>query len=319
MVVCSAVSAQGFLSFERTQLAIDKLVNEYGLDKNQVEEWMARGKYHETSVSNAAAPVEQTKSYAEYRPMFLSWHVIWQGRRFASKYHDQLLHSEQQYGVPGNIVVAIIGIESRYGFTKGKHRTFDALGSLAVTEGRRADYFMREWVKFIAMLHQQGMDPLDMKGSYAGATGYSQFMPSSYEAYAVDLDQDGDIDIWNDPIDSIGSVANYLKENGWKAGQPVLSKATVAELEPGLSINTFSRDRKMPQILAAGWKIEAPFDTDWYVFPVRLETDEGPQYWLGYRNFWSISRYNRSISYAMAVYQLAEAIAESDSGEESEN
>ncbi len=311
MAYCSLAHADDFLKFERTQLAIDMLVSDYGMDRELVTKWMSQGKYHKTSVTSAAAPAEKTKSYAQYRPMFLSWDTIWQGRRFLAKYDDWLLKAETDYGVPQEIIVSIIGIESRYGLSKGRHRTFDALGSLAVTEGRRADYFLREWVKFIAFIYKQGIDPLDMKGSYAGATGYAQFMPTSYEAYAVDLDADGDIDIWNDPIDAIGSVANYLKQNGWKTGQPIVSKAKVAELNPELTINTLSRDRKLANVLEAGWKIESLYENDWYVFPIRLEAKDGPQYWLGYRNFWSISRYNRSISYAMAVYQLAEEIANS--------
>ena len=313
LLVSLSAHAKDFTAFERTNIAIKALVEEHGLDEALVRSWMAHGRYHQRAVKHLAAPAEKTKTYAQYKPMFLSWDTIWQGRKFAAKYRNWLTLAEQKYGVPSEIIVAIIGIESRYGHSKGRHRTFDALGSLAVTEGRRADYFMREWVKFIVLVHEQGMDPLEMKGSYAGATGYAQFMPSSYQAYAVDLDGDNDIDIWHDPVDAIGSVANYLKQNGWKTGQPIISRArTTKANDDEISLNSFKRNRKLADIVAAGWQIESPYQTDWYVFPIRLETEEGPEYWLGYRNFWVISRYNRSVSYAMAVYHLAEEIVSED-------
>lgn len=309
VLLCSAVQAENFLSFPRTADVIRILVDEHGFEQAVVEQWMSEGEYRQESVSNLAAPAEKTKSYVEYKPMFLSWLTVRQGRAFIEEHQALLKRAEEEYGVPAEIVAAIIGIESRYGNSLGRHNTFNALGSLAVTEGRRADYFKREWIKFIVYTRSLGMDPLAVKGSYAGATGYPQFMPTSYEAYAVDHDSDGDIDIWQDPYDAIGSVAHYLSENGWKRGQPIISAVSVAD-ESAIKINSFSRDRKMSDVSAAGWEVEEPFDTDWYVFPVRLDTDDGQKYWLGYRNFWSISRYNRSIAYTMAVVDLARAITE---------
>lgn len=313
LVLCisglSVSTAKNFLEFPRTQEVIRTLVEEHGFDQTTVEQWMAEGEYREESVSNIAAPAEQTKSYVEYKPMFLSWLTIHQGKNFLEEHQSLLTKAEDTYGVPAEIIVAIIGIESRYGKSLGRHNTFNALGSLAVTEGRRAEYFQREWIKFIVHTQALGLDTLDFKGSYAGATGYPQFMPTSYEAYAVDHDGDGDIDIWSDADDAIGSVANYLKENGWKPGQPILSQVQEAD-ESKIKINSFARDRKLSDVQAAGWKIDSVYNTDWYVFPVRLDTDKGQQYWLGYRNFWSISRYNRSISYTMAVVDLAAAISD---------
>lgn len=303
------VQAKNFQQFPRTKNVVNILVNEHDFDRSVVEGWMASGTYREESVSNLAAPAETTRSYVEYKPMFLSWLTIRQGRQFIEEHQALLAKAEEDYGVPAEIITAIIGIESRYGRSLGRHNTFNALGSLAVTEGRRADYFQREWIKFIVYTRALGMDPLNIKGSYAGATGYPQFMPTSYEAYAVDHDNDGDIDIWQDAHDAIGSVANYLSENGWKRGQPIISKVLQAD-ESQIKINSFARDRKLTDLKTAGWTIDDPYTTDWYVFPVRLDTDDGQEYWLGYRNFWSISRYNRSISYTMAVVELSVAIAE---------
>lgn len=307
--IASPVFAKNFLEFPRTESVIETLVTEHGFDRARVEEWMAAGVYRTAPVSNLSAPAEKTKSYVEYKPMFLSRTTIRQGRSFIEKHESILQKAEQQYGVPVSIITAIIGIETKYGRSLGRHKTFDSLGSLAVTEGRRADYFKREWIRFIVLTDELGMDPLRMKGSYAGASGYPQFMPTSYQAYAVDHDGDGDIDIWSDPIDAIGSVANYLRQNGWRPGQPILSNVTKAD-ENAIKINSFSRDRRLEDVLAAGWSVENVFETDGFVFPIRLDTEKGQQYWLGYRNFWSISRYNRSISYSMAVVDLARAIEE---------
>jgi membrane-bound lytic murein transglycosylase B len=181
-----------------------------------------------------------------------------------------------------------------------------------VTEGRRADYFQREWIRYLLIMRDQKMDPLETKGSYAGAMGYPQFMPSSYVAYAVDHDQDGDIDIWTDVFDSIGSVANYLKENGWQRNGPIYTAVTGGQESDEIKLNNFDRDRTLKQLEAHGWQPDFRGNDDDLVFPVRLEGDEGPEYWLGYKNFWVVSRYNRSFSYTMAVVQLANAIATSE-------
>ncbi len=307
LVSVTVATAKDFTQFERTAAVVEILVTEHGLDREEVLRWMSSGVYRQASVSNLAAPAETSKSYVEYKPMFLASSTVRQGKEFSEKYADLLQSAERIYGVPVEIIVAIIGIESRYGRSMGRHRTFDALGSLAVTEGRRADYFQREWIKFILIMVSQGRDPLDMKGSYAGASGYPQFMPTSYDAYAVDHNEDGLIDIWSDPEDAIGSVANYLKQNGWRVGEPILSEATVDKQNP-LEINSFSRDKTLQDIDKAGWVLTSRFETDGFVFPVRLDTDAGQKYWLGYRNFWVISRYNRSIAYTMAVVELADAI-----------
>lgn len=304
-----SIAAKDFLDFPRTDHVIDILVNEHGLDRDIVRDWMADGKYREAPVRTIAAPAESTKTYAEYKPMFVAPDIIRNGRKFARSHQDLLVKAEQQYGVPQEIIVSIIGIETKYGRSRGRHNTFDSLGSLAVTEGRRADYFRREWIKFILISLDQGMDPLDMKGSYAGATGYPQFMPTSYEAYAVDHDGDGDINIWSDTYDAIGSVANYLRENGWRPGELIVSAVTVSGDFASVKQNSFDRDRTLAEVEAAGWQPVLRQNDDDLVFPIRLDGEQGTEYWLGYKNFWAISRYNRSTAYSMAVFQLAEAIA----------
>lgn len=305
---CAAV-AQNFTAFPRAQQVVDELVEEHGLDRELVESWMAAGTVRETSVQKLAAPAEKTKTYAEYKPMFVSRETILYGKRFMEHNAELLSRAEQAYGVPAEIIAAIIGVESRYGISKGRHNTFSSLGTLAVTEGRRADYFQREWKRFILIAVEQGFDPTEMKGSYAGATGYPQFMPTSYVAYAVDHDGDGDVNIWDDPYDAIGSVANYLKENGWVRGAPIVSAVSLSGEYEQVKINSFERDRTLEAVKAQGWQPEIVEDDSALVFPIRLDADDGPQYWLGYKNFWVISRYNRSTAYSMAVFHLSEEIA----------
>ncbi|WP_320821736.1 lytic murein transglycosylase B [Reinekea sp.] len=308
LFVSCSLSAHDFSEFPRTPAVVDILVNEHGFARSQVDDWMARGAYQEAPSRNLSAPAETTKSYAQYKPMFLSKNTIRKGRVFRAKHQQLLVKAEADYGIPVSIIVAIIGIESRYGQSTGRHGTFDSLGSLAVTEGRRADYFQREWIQFLVIARQQGLDPLKIKGSYAGATGYPQFMPTSYDAYAVDHDGDGDIDIWNDPYDAIGSVANYLKENGWRRGAIIVSKASVKDPSAAVKVNSFDRNRTLMEVEKLGWYSAIRQPDDAQVFPIRLDGEAGTEYWLGYRNFWVISRYNHAIAYSMAVFQLAEAI-----------
>jgi len=308
LFVSCSLSAHDFTEFPRTPAVVDILVSEHGFDRSQVEDWMARGAYQEAPSRNLSAPAETTKNYAQYKPMFLGKDTIRKGQAFRVKHQQLLAKAEADYGIPASIIVAIIGIESRYGQSTGRHGTFDSLGSLAVTEGRRADYFQREWIRFLVIARQQGLDPLKVKGSYAGATGYPQFMPTSYAAYAVDHDQDGDIDIWNDPYDAIGSVANYLKENGWRRGAIIVSKATVKDPNAAVKVNSFDRNRTLMEVEKLGWTSTIRQPDDAQVFPIRLDGEQGTEYWLGYRNFWVISRYNHAIAYSMAVFQLAEAI-----------
>lgn len=310
LFVGSMASSESFTDLPRAQQTVEILVTEHGFERALVEQWMAEGNYRQASVNNLAAPAETQRSYDQYKPMFVSPAMISNGRQFAEDYRFYLDRAEELYGVPAEIITAIMGIETRYGASTGRHRTFDALGTLAVTEGRRADYFQREWINYLLIMRDQGMDPLKTMGSYAGAMGYPQFMPSSYIAYAVDHDGDGTIDIWNNPYDAIGSIGNYLKENGWRRGGPIFEGAMVSGEYQQVKLNSLDRDRTFKEVREAGWQTQTMVAPDDWVFPVRLDDDTGQRYWLGFRNFWVVSRYNRSIAYTMAVVQLAEAIKE---------
>lgn len=300
--------AHTLLEYPLSAEVIDKLVTEEGFERAQMEALFAQGEYLERNVESLANPAERTQTYQQYRQMFITDTMITNGKAFMRDQASWLAKAEAQTGVSPEVVAAIIGVETRFGGYLGQHRTFDALGTLAVTEGRRANYFQRELVNFMGISRDQSFDPLSVQGSYAGAMGYPQFMPSSYLAYAVDLDEDGDIDIWNDPVDAIGSVANYLGDHGWRRGQTVATRAHVSGQYLNVKINSFDRDQDLIDVRRQGWEPLQALADDAQVHPIRLQGEAGAEFWLGYRNFWAISRYNRSIFYTMAVYQLSEEL-----------
>ncbi len=308
LMISPAIQAESLLEYPLAQGVIDTLVTEHHFERAEMETLFSQGEYIARNVENLAKPAETTKTYREYRPMFVSEQTIANGKRFIREQAQWLAKAESATGVPGSVVAAIMGVETHFGGYLGKHRTFDALGTLALTEGRRADYFQRELINFLLISRDQGFGPLTVKGSYAGAMGHPQFMPSSYLAYAVDLDEDGDIDIWNDPVDAIGSVANYLGEHGWRQEEPIATRAHVNGDYQAVKLNSLDRDQTLADVRLKGWDPLIDMAPDAEVHPIRLDGDLGAEYWLGYRNFWVISRYNRSIAYSMAVYQLAEEL-----------
>lgn len=299
---------ESLLDYPLSDTLIETLVTEHGFERAAMERLFQDGEYIARNVESLANPAERTQTYRQYRPMFISEEMIDNGRAFMAEQRQWLDRARELTGVPPSVVAAIIGIETRYGGFMGQHRTFDALATLAVTEGRRASYFQRELVNFMLIAREQSFDPLSVKGSYAGAMGYPQFMPSSYQAYAVDLDEDGMIDIWSDPIDAIGSVANYLGEHGWREDEPVATRAHVDGDYRQVEMNSFDRDRTLAGIRELGWEPLGALAPDAQVHPIRLDGELGAEFWIGYRNFWVISRYNRSIVYTMAVFQLAQEL-----------
>lgn len=304
----SAVQANNLIDYPLSQDVIDTLVAEHQFDRAEMERLFAEGEYLERNVESLARPAERTQTYQQYRGNFITSDSIEKGREFMLQYATWLAKAEAQTGVPASVIAAIVGMESRFGGYLGVHYTFDALGTLAVTEGRRASYFQRELVNFMGISRDQGFAPRSVKGSYAGAMGYPQFMPSSYLAYAIDLDEDGDIDIWSDPVDAIGSIANYLGEHGWRRGQLIATRASVSGNYQNVKMNSFDRDQHLADVRRQGWEPMQALSDDAHVHPLRLDGEDGAEFWLGYRNFWIISRYNRSVLYTMAVYQLSEEL-----------
>jgi membrane-bound lytic murein transglycosylase B len=245
----------------------------------------------------------------EYRKAFVTEDSAQRGVRFWKEYERDISRAREQYGVAPEIIVAIIGVETRYGRNAGNYPVLDALTTLTLKYPPRADFFRKELEEFLLLARESGMDACRVKGSYAGAMGLPQFMPSSYRRLAVDFDDDGKRDLLDNPVDAIGSVAHYLRRHGWRAGAPVTGEVRLkgtlyfwAEklgLKPSLSVRqladygVFPRHRDDPERRAALFS---------------LEGEDGPVYRLGYDNFYAITRYNLSKRYAMAVVELGELI-----------
>lgn len=252
----------------------------------------------------------EAKPWFAYRTIFINSKRIQGGVEFWRTHRAALARAEQVFGVPPEYVVAIIGVETQYGGNMGKYRVLEALSTLAFNYPRRADYFRKELENFLLLTRAEGIDPLAPRGSYAGAMGYGQFMPSSFRSYAVDFDGDGHRDLWRNPRDAIGSVANYFAKHGWRAGQPVAAPARVdGSSYPALVSRKVSQPKySVASLQSRGVFAQTPVSDSRAALLLELQGQEGPEYWLGFDNFYVITRYNSSQLYAMAVHQLAQEI-----------
>lgn len=292
---------------------IDKMVSKHGFNKAQLQEILSQAKRldYVLRLMDRQAPTTQPPAgpngaWLRYRKQFITPDNVQNGVAFWNQYQDALTRAQQVYGVPPEIIVGIIGVETRWGRVMGKTRILDALATLSFNYPRRAEYFSSELETFLLMARDEQDNPLDLKGSFAGAMGYGQFMPSSYKQYAVDFNGDGHINLW-DPEDAIGSVANYFKEHGWTPGQPVAVMANGQA--PGLE-NGFKTRYSAAQLTSAGLTPQQPLNGNQQVSLLRLDIGTGYQYWYGLPNFYTITRYNHSTHYAMAVWQLGLAVAQ---------
>ena len=295
------------------QAVVDELVQEEGFDREQLQQVFAQAERQESILKAIARPAEKTKAWYEYRGIFLTEKREKQGLEFFAEHRETLERAERETGVPAQIIVAIIGVETSYGRNTGSYRVIDALSTLAFDYPRRSEFFTKELKNYLMLTRDQGFDPLDLKGSYAGAMGYGQFMPSSYRSYAVDFDGDEVIDIWNNPVDAIGSVANYFKRHGWRAGAPVVFAADASADAPEelfvRSRSDLKPVRTVAEFMAAGVVPRQELDPDALATAMKFELEDGYEYWLGLHNFYVITRYNHSAMYAMSVYQLSQRLA----------
>ena len=248
------------------------------------------------------------RSWERYRPRFLNERRIDGGVRFWRDNQTTLARARALYGVPEEVIVAIIGVETEYGRNTGGFKVFDALATLAFHYPRRADFFRTELEQFLLLARENHMDPLSIKGSFAGAIGIPQFMPGSQRRYAVDFDGDQQIDLSGSVNDAIGSVGRFLEQHGWLADQPVAVPArTTGEPDHALIEAGILPSLKVADLAAKGISAEA--DPQALAALVDLVSPgQETEYWLGFNNFYVITRYNRSSFYAMSVFQLAEQI-----------
>ena len=291
---------------------VDQLVAEEGFDREQLLEVFAAAERKESILEAIARPAEKTKPWYEYREIFLTDKREQQGLEFFSEHRETLERAERELGVPASIIVAVIGVETSYGRNTGSFRVIDALSTLAFDYPSRSKFFTSELRNYLVLARDQGFDPLELKGSYAGAMGYGQFMPSSYRAYAIDFDGDEVIDIWNNPVDAIGSVANYFKRHGWRTGETVVAPADAQREVPEAMLSrgrSLDLEHTVAEFAAAGLVPREPLDPEAQAIAIQFELPDAFEYWLGLHNFYVITRYNRSAMYAMSVYQLSERIA----------
>lgn len=293
----------------KAEAFIKTMVSKHGFDAKELEQLLVQGKYLGGTKKKLKKPPEKQKTFKQYKPLFVEPISIQRGHEFKETYKDALAKAEKEYGVKKEIIAALIGIETRYGRIKGKTRTFDALGTVAFSDNRRHEYFMREFQSLIILARDLGVSPLSLKGSYAGAVGWPQFMPSNYLKLAVDFNNDGNVDILNDPIDAIGSVANFLKHHGWVEGGLVAVRAHVdGKKYTELKTNSLRNSYNLSEVNSYGWKPAVSIGSNDKFYPIRLSGEHGAEFWLGMRNFYVVARYNPSTQYAMTVFALSEAI-----------
>ncbi|NJD07918.1 MAG: lytic murein transglycosylase B [Methylococcaceae bacterium] len=246
-------------------------------------------------------------AWTRYRSKFLTELHINGGVSFWQRHGRSLQRASERYGVPPEYILGIIGVETQFGRNVGDHRVLDALTTLAFDYPRRAEYFRGELEKFLLMTRNERIDPAKPVGSYAGAMGLGQFMPSSFLSWAVDFDGDGRRDLWQ-ADDAVGSVANYFVEHGWQRGEPVVTAATATNANVQNLESGYDSQYAAATLVANGIRPAAPLPDDASLSLLRLRAIRGDEYWLGHKNFYVITRYNHSTHYAMAVYQLAQAI-----------
>jgi membrane-bound lytic murein transglycosylase B len=290
---------------------IDEMVIKHRFDKAYLVQLFEKTEVQESAIRLMTPKPSVGKSgpWYRYRQKFISDGRVESGVKFWRKHAQTLKRAEIEYGVPAKIIVAIIGVETIFGANQGNYRVLNALTTLAFYVERRADFFRQELEHFLLMTREQGINPLTLKGSYAGAMGLGQFMPSSYRNYAIDFNGDGKKDIWNDVEDAIGSIANYFKQYGWKTGEDIVEATQVSaegidflanlDMKPTHTLNYL----KKRGLLFYG----AQSDQSLGSF-LDLETEQGMAYWVIFENFYVITRYNHSERYAMAVYQLGQEI-----------
>jgi membrane-bound lytic murein transglycosylase B len=280
----------------------------HGFDQTQLSALLTEVEYQQSIIDAISRPAEG-KPWHQYRPIFVNDARATEGVKFWEENQELLTRAEQSYGVPPEIIVAIIGVETRYGRHAGRYSVVDALSTLAFGYPKRAAFFRQQLEEFLLLIKEEGLSARDSLGSYAGAMGKPQFIPSSYRAYAVDFDGDGKRDLLNNNADVIGSVAAYFNRHGWTPGKPITGKAkgvTAAHqhfidagMKPSISIATLQQ---------AGIVADAPAAPDALASLIRLEGESADEHWLGLDNFYVITRYNHSNLYAMAVYQLSQEI-----------
>ena len=339
LIVCCAlfaftvyIAAGDYSAREDVDEFVTTMVNDHGFVASDVRAVLDQAVYQQSIIDAITRPAEK-KPWISYREIFVTPTRIEDGVQFARENIVTLKRAEEEFGVPIEIIVAIIGVETNYGRNMGRYRVLDALATLGFDYPARAKFFRGQLEEFLILTCEEKVKPFDhdgackreelggtlgtsivigdLVGSYAGAMGYGQFIPSSYRHFAIDYDGDGARDIWRNVVDAIGSVAAYFKDHGWEVGEPVIAQVGVSET--GSVIDDLANSSLTPTKTVAQWKalgVETQDDRDAaYASIFRYETGDATNYYLGYHNFYVITRYNISRLYAKAVVEVADGIA----------
>lgn len=325
---CAIFSTLSWSKSENDQESafISMMVNEHKFNAEQLAQLMNSAAKEQTVIDAIKRPWE-AKPWYQYYPIFLTEKRLQKGLSFYQTHRETLARAEKVYGVPSEIIVAILGIESFYGTYKGNYSAFNALYTLGFYYPPRASFFKKEFAQLLLLAKEEQFNPSELQSSYAGALGWGQFIPSSYRHYAVDFDNDGVRDLLNNPVDAIGSIANYFNKNGWRNGEPVAYPVNVSteHAKPWLRKSLKYRET-LRQLKDSGVSMNVELAQTYALDDAQEQWDniaddssaklldfvqsEGKIYWLGLRNFYVITRYNHSKLYAMVAFQFSRQLAQ---------
>ena len=310
-IIFSSVSHSHNVERENIRVFINTMVNKHGFNEEYLVDVLKKAESKESILEAISRPAERTLTWNQYRDIFIKKERINAGVDFWVDHKDILEKISDKTGVDIEIMLGIIGVETYFGRITGGYRVIDALSTLAFDYPKRSPFFTRELESFLLIVREEEMDPFNATGSYAGAMGSPQFMPSSYRAYAIDSDGDGKRDIWNNWEDVIGSVANYLVVHGWQKGNQIIVPALLAEDSEEIEIkNGLKATESIESLLSKGVIFKTIMNGDHPAELLKLEQKNYSDYWVAMHNFFVITKYNHSIMYGLAVHQLGQDIAE---------
>lgn len=303
----NAVQAN-YLENDTVQTYIEEVSSEHNVDAAKLRALFKQISVQQSVIDKMSRPAEKRLTWKQYRPIFLKQDRIDKGIAFMRENAELLQRAEREFAVPKEIITAIIGVETKYGRITGNHPVFSSVATLAFDYPPRSKFFRSELTQFLLLSEEEGINPITVKGSYAGAMGMSQFISSSYRHYAVDFDGDGKRDLFNSTADAIGSVANYFNVHKWKWGEAVVESASVPD---NTAYKELISDKLKPassrqELIQAGFQPKG--ESSGQLNVMSFEGNEGTELWVGHHNFYVITRYNHSPLYAMAVWQLSQKL-----------
>jgi len=313
-VSCSNAADKTFVDITQPNVVafIDEMVTSQGFDRDALSDVLAKAEIKPVIIEKISTPAERKLSWGEYRKIFITKERIAAGTTFWLENREMLERIQKESGVSIEMIVGIIGVETYYGRITGRDRVLDALATLAFDYPPRSKFFRNELMQFLILAREEEIDPAVPQGSYAGAMGRPQFMPSSFRAYAVDASGDGKRDIWNNWADVAGSVANYFVEHGWRSDEEVVAQASLSSRWEGPvpePKNKLSANGTVESLSKKGVVFATNLPADSKAELLSYEGDDGKELWVGFHNFFVITRYNRSAMYGLAAYQLGQEIA----------